>query len=345
MEVKEFGSANVQKIYLYTLTNKNNLSVTVTNYGARVVSLMAPDKTGNFADVVLGYDNLESYQKDETYFGAIVGRYANRIKGGVFTIDDVLYELDKDDAGNCTHSGPDGFHQAIWFGQAFEDKVVFTYLSQDGHQKFPGNLVVKVTYSLDDENRFDIQCEATSDKKTPLNIINHTYFNLGGHTSGSIENHELFIDADEMTPLEAASYVPTGEFVSVEGTPMDFREYRRIGDGLVSDYEQIQIGNGYDINFQLNHYDGSLQKVSSLRDPKSGRKVDVYTDRPGMNIYTANFLNGEIGKDGVVYKKRDAICLEMQGFPNAVNEPAFPNSVVDAGEVYKTHTVYQFVTE
>lgn len=335
---------NGKEVHLYKLKNKNNVTAEFTNYGARLVSLVVPDKNGNNLDVVLGHDSVEGYAKPgESFFGTTIGRYGNRIGKAKFTLNGKTYQLDANNGPNSLHGGREGFHTKVWDGvQKDSQTVVFTYLSKDGDAGYPGNLNAKVTFTLTDDNSLKIDYEATTDAPTVVNLTNHAYFNLNGAGSGTINDHELMINADNITPVDA-TLIPTGKMMKVEGTPFDFRKPTAIGSRIDTTNEQIKNGKGYDHNFVLNGADGSLKQVCTVKADKSGIVMDVLTDQPGLQFYGGNFLDGsEIGKGGKAYTHRTAFCLETQHYPDSPNQPSFPTTTLKPGETYKTTTIYKF---
>jgi len=348
MEKKVFGTtADGKTADLYTLKNKNGMQVSITNFGATVVSIMAPDKTGKMADVALGYDDLAGYELNKNYLGVLVGRYGNRIAHGKFSIDGTEYTLAKNNGDNSLHGGIKGFNKAMWeakdVSKGGEAAVEMKYVSKDGEEGYPGNLSVTVFYTLTNKNELKIDYSATTDKKTVVNLTNHTYFNLAGQGNGDILKHELMINADTFTPVDSG-LIPTGELKKVEGTPFDFRKATAIGARIDADDEQIRLGGGYDHNFVLNRQKATgLSLAARVSDPASGRTMEVWTTEPGVQFYTGNFLDGSFkGKGGSVYQKRTALCLETQHFPDSPNHPSFPTTLVKPGEKYHTTTVYKF---
>jgi len=350
-EKKPFGKTpDGQPIDLYVLTNKNGVEAAITNYGGAVVSLKVPDRNGKFADVVLGYDSLDGYVNDKSYFGAIVGRYGNRIGHAQFSLDGKTYTLAKNNGENSLHGGIKGFNKAVWAAKELPVKngqsLELTYLSKDGEEGFPGNLHVRVVYTLTDSNELKIEYSATTDKKTVVNLTNHTYFNLAGPGSGDILGHQLVIEADKFTPVDA-SLIPTGEFRDVQGTPLDFRKATAIGARIDQDDEQLKLGHGYDHNFVLRRAAGApISLAARVAEPNTGRVLEVWTTEPGVQFYTGNFLDGTArGKGGLTYARRSAFCLETQHFPDSPNQPKFPSVVLNPGEKYSTTTTYKFTTE
>jgi aldose 1-epimerase len=347
MQKKSFGKTeDGQPVDLYILTNKNGMESAITNYGGTVVSLIVPDRNGKREDVVLGYDNLAGYATGKAYIGATVGRYANRIAHATFTLDSTTYTLAKNDGDNHLHGG---FNKRVWTakdvsssaGQALE----LTYLSKDGEEGFPGTLPVKVVYTLTDQNELKIDYSATTDKDTILNLTNHAYFNLAGQGNGDILQQQIMIRADRFTPIDATS-IPTGELRSVKGTPFDFTNSIAIGVRIDQDDQQLKLGRGYDHNWVLNNgTPGSLFLAAQAYDPHSGRVLEVLTTEPGIQLYTGNFLDGIHGKDGKVYNRRYAFCLETQHFPDSPNHPNFPSAELKPGQHFQSTTVYKFTTK
>ena len=335
-----------KKTDLYTLRNKNNMEVCVTNFGGRIVSVMVPDKDGKMQDVVLGFDSIQDYISKPSDFGASIGRYANRINQGRFTLDSIEYQLPQNNYGHCLHGGPNGFQYRVFDAvQLNPQEVELTYVAADGEEGFPGNITCKVLMKLTDDNAIDIRYEAETDKPTIVNMTNHSYFNLDGDAASNAD-HLLMVDADYYTPVDS-TFMTTGEIVPVEGTPMDFRTPTPVG-ARINDYDFVQLknGNGYDHNWVLDHDPGILSLAARAKDPKSGRMMETYTDLPGIQLYTANFLNDPVpGKGGVRYEGRHAFCFETQHFPDACHKPEFPSPILKAGEVYDTTTVYRFYTE
>jgi aldose 1-epimerase len=337
-----------RQVDLYTLTNKNGVEVGITNFGGIVVSIKVPDRSGKMADVVLGYDSLDGYVNDKAYFGALVGRYANRIAHAQFTLDGVTYKLAKNNGENSLHGGVKGFSKAVWEAKEVASKdgasLQLNYLSKDGEEGYPGNLKVQVVYTLTDANELRIDYSATTDKKTVLNLTNHSYFNLAGQGNGEVLGHELVIRADRFTPVDAG-LIPTGELRPVEGTPFDFRKKTAIGARINADNEQLKLGKGYDHNWVLNHT-SEFSLAARAVEPNSGRVLEVWTTQPGVQLYTGNFLDGTvIGKGGKAYTLRSAFCLETQHFPDSPNHPEFPSTVLNPGERYHQVTSFKFLTE
>jgi aldose 1-epimerase len=337
-----------QPVDLFTLTNARGMVVAITNYGGVVVSIQAPDRNGKFADVVLGFDTFEGYLNNTPFFGALVGRYGNRIAKARFTLDGHEYRLAPNDNGNTLHGGLKGFDKRVWKASDVSTKEVpaleLAYLSKDGEEGYPGNLSVKVTYSLTPNNELKIDYAASTDKETVLNLTNHSYFNLAGQGEGDILSHLMTINADRFTPVDA-TLIPTGELKSVAGTPLDFRKPTAIGARIDANDQQIKFGRGYDHNFVLNRKDGALILAARVTEPSSGRVLEVLTTQPGLQFYTGNFLDGSIhGKAGKVYPRRSAFCMETQHFPDSPNHPAFPTTVLKPGEHFQSTTVFRFST-
>ncbi len=329
---------------VFSLTNSQGMKADITNYGGKVMTLWVPDRAGNLGDVVLGYDSASQYPTGNLYFGALIGRYGNRIAKGKFSIDGQSYQLATNNGENALHGGPGGFHNVYWQAKPGEDgkSVTLTYLSKDGEEGYPGNLQAKVVYALTDSNELVIEYEATTDKPTVVNLTHHSFFNLAGAGVGDILGHELTIYADKFNPVDAG-LIPTGELRDVTGTPFDFREAHAIGERINNEEEQLKLGGGYDHNFVLNRSGDGLSLAARVYEPTSGRVMEVWTTEPGLQFYSGNFLNGnDVGKGGVPYAWRSAFCLEAQHFPDSPNQPTFPNVVLRPGEVYKQRTVYKF---
>lgn len=344
MEHKIFGvTKEGNPVTEYTLTNENGMSLSVIDLGAAITSLRFGGRDGKLYDVVLGYDNPVDYQTHTCYFGAVIGRNANRICQAKVTIDGTEYRLEQNDSENNLHSGSKGFHAVIWnVEKCGEDSITFSYVSPDGEQDFPGDMTAKVTYTLTKDNAVEICYEAVSDKTTVANFTNHTYFNLDGHASGSMENQELELHASYYTPVIDEKAIPTGEIVGVAGTPMDFRKMKKIGAEIDADFDQLNYAGGYDHNFVLDKADGTMQLAARAKAAESGICMDVYTDCVGIQFYAGNFIKEHGGKDGVTYNFRHGFCLETQYFPDAVNQPEFKAPVLRPGETYRSVTRYQF---
>ncbi|NOZ41126.1 MAG: galactose mutarotase [Planctomycetes bacterium] len=325
----------------YTATNRHGMTAKWIARGATLTELHVPDREGQLADVVLGFDNLAGYESgDNQHFGCTTGRYANRIKAGKFTLDGVDYQLATNQGPNHLHGGSErGLDKVTWDAEPLENGVRFTYRSPDGEENFPGNLDVEVTYTLDDENGLRIAYQATTDKPTIINLTNHSYFNLAGHGSGSVLDHEVWIDADRTTFVDDEA-IPTGELVDVTGTPFDFRKRQRLGD-RIGELTSTPAG-GYDHNYVVNDFSGTLKKIAEVVDPHSGRMMEVATDQPGVQLYTGNGLRGQVGKNGQTYASQSAVCFETQHFPDSPNQPNFPTTVLRPGETYRHVCVYAF---
>ena len=347
LQKEYFGKLDdVRSVYRYSLLNKNGLKAQIIDFGATLVALEAPDRQGQFADVLLGYDSLQHYVNDQSYFGGIVGRYGNRIAKGRFNLNGQTYQLTINNGENHLHGGLIGFNKVLWAARevttSAEPAVKFTYLSADGEQGYPGNVTLQVTYTLTDDNELRIDYEGTTDQTTILNPTNHAYFNLSGSTDQTILGHELKIAADHYTPVDAG-LITSGELAPVEGTPMDFRTAQSIGARIDDDFEQLKFGRGYDHNWVLNDYTGAVRLVATLYDPRSGRLLEVLTDQPGLQFYSGNFLDGSVvGKGGINYQFRTGLCLEAQHFPDSPNKPHFPPVTLQPGEVYRQTTIYRF---
>jgi aldose 1-epimerase len=329
-------------VRIYTLTNKSGVQATITNYGGRVVSLKVPDKKGAMGDVVLGFAALDGYLSENPYFGALIGRYGNRIGHAEFTLNGVLYKVPKNDGDNSLHGGTRGFDKVVWTARELPDGgLELTYLSKDGEEGYPGNCKVIVVYHVTDANELKIDYAASTDKDTVVNLTNHSYFNLKG--SGDILGHLLTLTADHFTPVDSG-LIPTGELKPVAGTPFDFRRATAIGARIDQNDEQLKLGKGYDHNWVLNKKGAELSLAARVEEPSSGRVMEVWTTQPGIQFYTGNFLDGSIkGKGGWAYTRRSALCLETQHFPDSPNKPKFPSAVLKPGMDFKSTTVYKFV--
>ncbi|MGE5489012.1 MAG: aldose epimerase family protein [bacterium] len=342
---RAFGqTADGTPVDLYTLSNANGFEASITNYGAILVSLKTPDRNGTFGDVILGFENLDGYLGNHPFFGAIVGRYGNRIAKGQFSLDGQVYKLAVNDGPNHLHGGVKGFDKVVWqareAGSPTEPALELKYTSKDGEEGYPGNLSVTVVYTVTADNSLRIDYTATTDKATPVNLTNHAYFNLAGE--GDILGHQLTLNASRFTPTDKG-LIPTGELRSVKGTPFDFTTATEIGARIEADDEQLKFAGGYDHNFVLDSGGGTLAKAAELYDPKTGRVMEVFTTEPGVQFYTGNFLDGTLkGKGGRVYTKRSALCLETQHYPDSPNKPNFPSTILKPGAEYRTTTVYKF---
>jgi aldose 1-epimerase len=342
---KPFGQTPAgESVTLYTLKNARGMEVHIMNYGGIIQKILTPDRNGKVEDVVLGYETLQEYIKDTPYFGAIVGRFGNRIANGKFTLDGKEYTLAAQNNGQHLHGGLVGFDKKVWKVDASSaQSLSLSYVSKDMEEGFPGNLSVKMTYTLSDDNELGISYEATTDKATVLNLSNHSYFNLSGNAKRDILNQEVQIDASRLVAVNKV-LIPTGVLMPVAGTPFDFTKPQVVGARINdTSSEQIVLGGGYDHCWALDKPAGSYAKIATVQDPVSGRKMTVSTDQPGVQFYTGNFLDGHlIDKSGVKITKRHGLCLETEHFPDSPNQPAFPTTVLRPGEVYKTKTAYQF---
>ena len=333
-------------INLYTLTNKAGMEVSITNFGGRIVSVMVPDKKGEYKDVVLGFDKIQDYfpENNQTDFGATIGRYANRINQGKITVEGVEYQLPQNNYGHCLHGGPNGWQYKVAevvSGSGNTLKLKFD--SPDGEANFPGHVTAYVTFALTEDNAIDIRYEATTDKTTVINMTNHSYFNLSGDPAGhSVEDDELYINASNFTPVDD-TFMTTGEIAPVEGTPMDFRKAKLVGKDINADYDQLHNGKGYDHNWVLDTKGDDTVLAAELYCPQTGIALKQYTDEPGVQVYAGNFLDGTVtGKKGVVYNFRHAICLETQKYPDTPNKPDWPSATLKPGEKYTSHCVFAF---
>ena len=332
-----------KKTDLYILRNKNNMEVCITNFGGRIVSVMVPDKDGQMRDVVLGFDSIQDYISKPSDFGASIGRYANRINQGKFTLDGVEYQLPRNNYGHCLHGGPQGFQYRVYDAvQLNPQELQLTYVAKDGEEGFPGNITCKVLMKLTDDNAIDIQYEAETDKPTIVNMTNHSYFNLDGD-AGSNAEHLLTIDADYYTPVDS-TFMTTGEIVPVEDTPMDFRTPMPVGERINDfDFVQLKNGNGYDHNWVLNAKGDINRRAASLKSQKTGIVLDVYTNEPGVQVYAGDFLDGSLtGKKGITYNQRASVCLETQKYPDTPNKPEWPSAVLRPGEKYMSQCIFKF---
>ncbi len=334
-----YGEINGKKVYSYTLTNSNGLKAEIINFGGTITKLYVPDRKGNFSDIVLGYDTLEDYISKGGYFGALIGRYGNRIAKGKFNLNGVEYKLAQNNGENHLHGGIKGFDKVVWDAEemTFDNGIALKlfYLSEDGEEGYPGNLSCTVIYTLTNDNELKISYEAETDKATVINLTNHSYFNLGGHDSGDILGHEMMLNADHFLPVDAG-LIPTGRIEPVKGTPMDFRNPMTIGSRI------DQVKGGYDHNYCLNSSDGSLALAVEVCEPGSGRVMQIFTTQPGIQFYTGNFLNGSNQGKGAVYYKHTGFCLETQHFPDSPNRANYPSVFLEPGQKYKQLTVHKF---
>ncbi|MDB4920106.1 aldose epimerase family protein [Mucilaginibacter sp.] len=344
--LQHWGNINDQDIYLYHLQNASGIKVDITNFGATVTAITTPDRDGNFVDIAFGYDNLQGYINDNHYIGAIVGRYANRIAGGLVELDGKFHQLTVKPGGYHHHGGIVGFNKKVWKSNPFINNgfpaVKMEYLSPDGEEGFPGNLLVTVTYTLNDQNQLIVDFFAKTDKTTLLNLTQHTYFNLAGHASGSILNHELMMPLNSYLPVNK-SQVPSGEIAPVNGTPFDFKSPKAIGKDIDADNEQLFLSDGYDHSWVIKSENSDeLKLAAQVTDAGSGRVLTVYTTEPAVHLYPGNALDGTSGKDGAVYTRRSGFCLETQQYPDSPNQRHFPNTVLRNGEVFKSKTIFEF---
>ena len=346
-----FGTlSDGREVNAFVLKNARGMSVQILDLGGVIASIKVPDSSGNFADVTTGFDYPQPYLDGAGYMGAIVGRYANRISGGKFSIDGIDYSLAKNNGDNAIHGGLVGFDKKIWDVELLvglhDAKLKLSTFSPDGEEGYPGRVEVSVTYTLNDQNQLTIDYSATSDKATIINLTNHAYFNLDGHQAGSILEQEVMLNANHFTPIDESS-IPTGVILDVAGTPLDFRQRKAIGLDIESEDRQMTFGSGYDHNFVINHSEpGSVSLAAEVYSPNSGRVMKVYTDQPGVQFYTGNFLNGTlVGKEGAVYGRRSAFCLETQHFPDSPNKPMFPSTILQPGDQFASRTIFEFLTE
>ena len=343
--VKEkFGTArNGKEVYAFTISNANGMQAKIINFGAILVSLLVPDKDGKPEDVVLGYDSLEEYYGNGSFFGATIGPSANRIGGASFEINGKAYQIDVNDGPNNLHSHMEnGYHKQVWDAVEGDNSVTLTLEGKDGEIGFPGNKKITMVYSLSEDNALKLACHVSADADTIVNLTNHTYFNLAGHKAGKIEDHLLQLHAGNYTPVVPGA-IPTGEIQPVAGTPMDFTKTKAIGQDINADFEQLKLTLGYDHNFVIDGADGSLKEIAVAEDPKSGRKMKVFTTLPGVQFYAGNCIGEDIGKDNTPYGPRKGFCLETQYYPDNIHHPNFPQSVFGPGRDYESVTVYQFM--
>jgi aldose 1-epimerase len=336
-----------KQVHLYKLQNKAGMEVCITNFGGRIVSIMVPDKHGKWQDVVLGFDNIDDYVNIPSDFGAAIGRYANRIAQGRIVIDGETIQLPQNNFGHCLHGGPNGWQYKVYDARQVNDATLeLTLLSPDGDEHFPGNVTATVLYSLTEDNAIDIRYTAVTDKKTVINLTNHSYFNLSGDPATPITDHLLTLHADNYTPVDS-TFMTTGEILPVQGTPMDFTTPKVLGERINEyDFAQLKNGNGYDHNWVLNANGNDRLPVARLVSPVSGIALELFTDEPGVQVYTGNFLDGSVtGKKSVVYHQRAAICLETQHYPDSPNKPEWPSAYLEPGQTYTSHCVFKFSVE
>ena len=337
---------NGKQTQLYTLANANGMEVCITNFGGRIVSVMVPDKTGEMKDVVLGFDSIGDYINTPSDFGAAIGRYANRINQGKFVLDGDTVKLPQNNYGHCLHGGPTGWQYQVYTGQQLNDSTLqLTMQSPDGDNNFPGNVTAHVTYTLKGNNSIDIQYDATTDKKTVINMTNHSYFNLSGNPQNTITDNILYVNADSITPVDS-TFMTTGEMLALTDNCMDFKNAKPIADALDMNNEQVKFGMGIDHNYVLNTK-GNIEEVAAkVTCPSTGITLEVYTNEPGIQVYTGNFLDGTVtGKKGIVYNQRAAICLESQHYPDSPNKPQWPSVILEPGQTYQSHCIFKFGVE
>lgn len=340
---EKFGTTKESaEVTRYTITNKNGLSMSALDYGAIISHLMVPDKNGTLDDIVLGFDNVAGYEVNGCFFGSFIGRHGNRIGDAKFVLNGKTYELEKNDGKNNLHGGTPGYHKVMYQASTTDNSVTFTRVSPDMEQGYPGNLDICVTYTLTDEDELRIDYKMKSDQDTLCNPTNHSYFNLKGHNGGTITDHKLYIKANGFTET-TEDLIPNGTIVDVTGTPMDFRTKKPISQDIEADYQPLKVAGGYDHNFVLDKKEGALEKVGEVSEDTTGRTMEIYTDLPGMQLYSGNFIEKEDGKGGNVYTKRTGVCFETQYFPNSVNIPAFPSCVLKAGDEFTSTTIYKFI--
>jgi len=337
-----FGKIESTAVDLYTLVNNKGMKVKITNYGGIITSISVPDKNGEIGEVVLGFDNLNDYLTKSPYYGCLIGRFGNRIAGGKFKLDNKTYDLAKNNGPNHLHGGRKGFDKVIWNAHEMKNNesvgLKLSYLSKDGEEGYPGNLSVIVTYTLTNVNEIKINYTATTDKKTICNLTNHSYFNLKDGGKSAILDHELLIKAEKFTPVDK-TLIPTGDLVSVQGTPLDFRKYYKIGERINTDHEQINFGTGYDHNYAIDGESGKLRLAAQVLESTSGRIMEVYSDQPGIQFYSGSYR----GKKKASPRHRHGFCLETQHYPDSPNQPHFPSTVLEPGDVYNTTTIYKFL--
>ena len=341
------SEVNGKPTSLFTIKNANGMEVCITNFGGRIVSIMVPDKNDSLRDVVLGFDSIADYINKPSDFGAAIGRYANRINKGILVIDGDSIQLPTNNFGHCLHGGPKGWQYQVYEGQLVNDSVItMTMHSPDGDQDFPGAVTATVTYTLTSDNALDIKYEATTDKKTVINMTNHSYFNLSGDPSQPATDHILYVNADTYTPVDS-TYMTTGEILPVKDTPMDFTTPKAVGQDIDKfEFEQVKNGNGYDHNWVLNTNSDITQLAAKLTSPTSGISLEVYTNEPGIQVYSGNFLDGTLsGKKGIIYNQRASVCLETQHYPDSPNKPEWPSVILEPGQTYESECIFKFTVE
>lgn len=340
------AEVNGKQTQLYTLTNANGMEVCITNFGGRIVSIMVPDKNGEMKDVVLGFDSIADYINVPSDFGAAIGRYANRINQGKLVLDGDTIQLPQNNYGHCLHGGPTGWQYQVYAGQQVNDSTLqLTMQSPDGDNNFPGNVTAHVTYTLKGDNSIDIKYDATTDKKTVINMTNHSYFNLSGNPQNTITDNILYVNADSITPVDS-TFMTTGEMLALEGNSMNFKNAKSINEGIDMTNEQVKFGIGIDHNYVLNTK-GNMEEVAArVVCPSTGITLEVYTDEPGIQVYTGNFLDGTVtGKKGIVYQQRVGLCLESQHYPDSPNKPQWPSVILEPGQTYQSHCIFKFGVE
>ena len=340
------AEVNGKQTQLYTLTNANGMEVCITNFGGRIVSIMVPDKNGEMKDVVLGFDSIADYINVPSDFGAAIGRYANRINQGKLVLDGDTIQLPQNNYGHCLHGGPTGWQYQVYAGQQVNDSTLqLTMQSPDGDNNFPGNVTAHVTYTLKGDNSIDIKYDATTDKKTVINMTNHSYFNLSGNPQNTITDNILYVNADSITPGDS-TFMTTGEMLALEGNSMNFKNAKSINEGIDMTNEQVKFGMGIDHNYVLNTK-GNMEEVAArVVCPSTGITLEVYTDEPGIQVYTGNFLDGTVtGKKGIVYQQRVGLCLESQHYPDSPNKPQWPSVILEPGQTYQSHCIFKFGVE
>lgn len=340
------AEVNGKQTQLYTLTNANGMEVCITNFGGRIVSIMVPDKNGEMKDVVLGFDSIADYINVPSDFGAAIGRYANRINQGKLVLDGDTIQLPQNNYGHCLHGGPTGWQYQVYAGQQVNDSTLqLTMQSPDGDNNFPGNVTAHVTYTLKGDNSIDIKYDATTDKKTVINMTNHSYFNLSGNPQNTITDNILYVNADSITPVDS-TFMTTGEMLALEGNSMNFKNAKSINEGIDMTNEQVKFGMGIDHNYVLNTK-GNMEEVAArVVCPSTGITLEVYTDEPGIQVYTGNFLDGTVtGKKGIVYQQRVGLCLESQHYPDSPNKPQWPSVILEPDQTYQSHCIFKFGVE